>query len=299
MCSNSTFSWWGSRLGKPKQEIIVPDRWMLDNDCSGIYRLYMIKYSIKMKALAVCATYGRLPYLNRMLSSFLEQTYDNKHLVLVNGDIETKLICHSPNVTVINLDKWVPVGEARNIGIECVDADIIFPWDDDDIYYPARMKNHIHQYTKQDISAYRNIPSYTICGNVFDLCWGSFSSLSFTKDAWIEAGKYDRDLIRGEDEKLHKSLKQLFLDNDHTKIDFCYNYGGLNYHTTFTEIDVIHHIAKDQRDKLTTNGEFLITPDFEEYNKFLILKYLFESNGRKPLEITHVNDAKIDIAHLL
>lgn len=38
VCSNSSFSWWGSFLGNSKKEIIVPPRWMVDSECSEIYR---------------------------------------------------------------------------------------------------------------------------------------------------------------------------------------------------------------------------------------------------------------------
>ena len=30
ICSNSSFSWWASLLGKPKKQIIVPDKWFLN-----------------------------------------------------------------------------------------------------------------------------------------------------------------------------------------------------------------------------------------------------------------------------
>jgi hypothetical protein len=43
ICSNSTFSWWASILGDiPKKTIIVPPKWLLDRDCSDIYREDMI-----------------------------------------------------------------------------------------------------------------------------------------------------------------------------------------------------------------------------------------------------------------
>lgn len=38
VCSNSSFSWWASLLGKKKDKIIVPDKWLLGQDFSGIYR---------------------------------------------------------------------------------------------------------------------------------------------------------------------------------------------------------------------------------------------------------------------
>lgn len=43
VCSNSTFSWWGSLLGKNKDSIIVPDRWLLDRECIDIYYEGMTK----------------------------------------------------------------------------------------------------------------------------------------------------------------------------------------------------------------------------------------------------------------
>jgi len=44
VCSNSTFSWWGSFLGKRKEQIIVPSKWFLDGrDHEDIYRKDMTK----------------------------------------------------------------------------------------------------------------------------------------------------------------------------------------------------------------------------------------------------------------
>jgi hypothetical protein len=43
VCSNSSFSWWASLLGKKKELIIVPEKWLLDRDCSDIYYEGMIK----------------------------------------------------------------------------------------------------------------------------------------------------------------------------------------------------------------------------------------------------------------
>lgn len=44
VCSNSSFSWWGSFLGKKKGLIYVPDKWLLNQDCSDIYYEGMTKY---------------------------------------------------------------------------------------------------------------------------------------------------------------------------------------------------------------------------------------------------------------
>ena len=41
--SNSSFSWWATLLGKPKDEIIVPSRWWKNDEFSRIYRPEFIK----------------------------------------------------------------------------------------------------------------------------------------------------------------------------------------------------------------------------------------------------------------
>ena len=46
VCSNSTFSWWGSILGKKKDLIIVPEKWLIDRDCSDIYYEGMTKHEL-------------------------------------------------------------------------------------------------------------------------------------------------------------------------------------------------------------------------------------------------------------
>jgi hypothetical protein len=38
VCSNSSFSWWASYLGKPKTKIIVPDKWLKGSNCADVYR---------------------------------------------------------------------------------------------------------------------------------------------------------------------------------------------------------------------------------------------------------------------
>jgi benzoyl-CoA reductase/2-hydroxyglutaryl-CoA dehydratase subunit BcrC/BadD/HgdB len=41
VCSNSSFSWWASILGIPKNTVIVPNRWFNDRVCEDIYYDFM------------------------------------------------------------------------------------------------------------------------------------------------------------------------------------------------------------------------------------------------------------------
>jgi hypothetical protein len=47
VCSNSTFSWWGSFLGKTKERVLVPSKWFNDGrEHEDIYRKEMIKLDV-------------------------------------------------------------------------------------------------------------------------------------------------------------------------------------------------------------------------------------------------------------
>ena len=43
VCSNSSFSWWASILGKSKSMVIVPDKWYNDRPCEDIYCDFMTR----------------------------------------------------------------------------------------------------------------------------------------------------------------------------------------------------------------------------------------------------------------
>lgn len=47
VCSNSTFSWWGSFLGRDKEKVIVPSKWFADGrEHEDIFRKEMVKIDV-------------------------------------------------------------------------------------------------------------------------------------------------------------------------------------------------------------------------------------------------------------
>lgn len=218
-----------------------------------------------MKSLVVCPTYGRIPYLGRMLASFLSQDWDDKHLVIINDDKDVTLHCDYSNVTVINCNKKMTVAEKRNIGVSVGNYDLILPLDDDDIFLPNRISNHISKYS--DNKAYRNIPCYIIYGDKFQIDNSAPNSISFKKDEWYNVGGYKiLEDARADDGVIHKELKDrnvLFEENDVNNIDFVYHFGGVNYHLSCTSHDNINKVAHQQLvDMKLKGGHYWIEPDY-------------------------------------
>jgi glycosyltransferase involved in cell wall biosynthesis len=254
-----------------------------------------------MKALIVCPTIGRIPYLNRMLSSFENQLYDDKHLVIINDDKNIQLCCDRKDVTVINCNKRLSISDKRNIGIMSKDADVIFPLDDDDIFTPDRLHNHLKHYENDDVNVYRNLASYIVHEDIFRLCVQSpHNSKSYRKREWLRVGGYKNNIKTYQDVYLYEAMSGVKVERDNERRDFVYQFGGVNYHSCCLS-DEEHckktdEIAYQQLKNLgLLNKKYYIESDNEEYYKFLVLKKIFDSN-EKELKIRHVSDAKIDIS---
>ena len=245
-----------------------------------------------LKALAVCATYGRIPYLGRMLASFEAQTYNNKHLVIINDDKNVELHCDKDNVTVINSDTRMLLRDKRNMGAVFGMYDVIFPWDDDDVYLPDRISNHMEKYDDPEIVAYRNFSSYIIYGSMFDICDGTLNSVSYRRSEWFRVNGYGCEGTQGEDTELFNKLN-ILTEHDPEKRDYVYVFGGTNYHLSTN--DNIDHIARSQLEKLNlVGGKFNIIPNITQYNKFLTLHERYKKTN-SPIPIKHLIDSDIDM----
>lgn len=89
----------------------------------------------------ICPTYGRPELLEEAIYSFLQQDYaGTKELLVLNDYAEQTLVFDHPEVHVINLpQRFRTVGEKRNAAVALASHDLLFVWDDDDIYLPHRL----------------------------------------------------------------------------------------------------------------------------------------------------------------
>jgi glycosyltransferase involved in cell wall biosynthesis len=252
-----------------------------------------------MKALIVCPTYGRLPYLGRLLASFLNQDYDDKHLVIINDDKKITLECDYDNVTVMNLTRKISVGEKRNLGAAYGHFDVIHPWDDDDIFLPNRLSNHMKQYADPSVEAYRNFSSYTIYADKFSPCNGGTNNKSYRKKMFFDVGGYESTNNFGEDLELHHKLKNFKKDENENERDFVYGFSTSNFHLSCQPTELqIQNISYEQLLELNLlNKKFIITPDYDEYNKYLLLDQMFKNKGES-IDIDVLPNGKIKIPNV-
>ena len=249
-----------------------------------------------MKTLTITPTYARLPFLGRALASFLSQTYDDKELVIVNDDKNVEIVCEHPGVTVINMNKKILIGQKKNLATHLGYHDLYLPHDDDDIFLPNRIANCVNMHEENpDIYLYRNLTSYLTYGSHFCVDGSTLNAISYTRKGFFESGGYTHPVNSGEDAQFLNSMPNKLEISLPDKIDYVYNYSGINYHLTYEEDYKIERIAKEQlRDMQLTNGKFYIQPDFEEYDKFVTLDQRYKQTG-KPVIITHRGLGKIDI----
>lgn len=89
----------------------------------------------------MCLTYGRPQVLEEAVESFVRQDYPGpKELLVLNDFADQTLTCNHPDVRIINVSKrFRTVGEKRNACAALASHDLLFVWDDDDIFLPHRL----------------------------------------------------------------------------------------------------------------------------------------------------------------
>src|SRR5262249_15416406 len=90
----------------------------------------------------ICLTYGRPEVLEEGIYSFLHQDYrGRKELIVLNDYDGHHLTCDDADVQVCNVTKrFRTVGEKMNAAVALASHDLLFVWDDDDIYLPHRLR---------------------------------------------------------------------------------------------------------------------------------------------------------------
>ena len=90
----------------------------------------------------------------KSIRSFLQQTYPNKQLIIINDGTYTFKELKEKNITEIKLNKKYILGELRNMGLkEIPENGIYLQWDDDDWHHPEIMRKQYEYMKSQSADA--------------------------------------------------------------------------------------------------------------------------------------------------
>ena len=205
----------------------------------------------------MCLTYGRPHVLEEAIESFLKQDYKGeKELIILNDFDKQVLIYEHPEIKIININqRFHSVGEKRSATASLSSHDILFVWDDDDLFLPHRisftinmMKNEKYYYFFKPSKAF-TLNDGIIKGPVSNL----FHSGSSWRRELFDAVRGYAHMGSGQDLEIEKAFEKY----DKTKK---YNYNNIKlkeiyyiYRWSGTETFHLSGFGKDEKDKKTGN----------------------------------------------
>lgn len=123
------------------------------------------------KVSAVCCTYRRFKFVERVMNCFLAQDYPNKELIIYNTDVENpytddecKLMPHGILIINNNIDRvtkepYTNVGAIRRDALVFAGGDYVVTFDDDDVFLPHFMRQGIDKIEQTGLPSFK--PAYS------------------------------------------------------------------------------------------------------------------------------------------
>ena len=126
---------------------------------------------------AVMCTYGRFSCVERAMNCFLQQTHQNKELIIFNTDSESPYFDNKCDLTpygilIINCNRdsitqkpYTNVGAIRRDALIFASGDYVVTWDDDDIFLPHFMEQGIDRMQETGLPFFKPEQSFFYSGN--------------------------------------------------------------------------------------------------------------------------------------
>jgi glycosyltransferase involved in cell wall biosynthesis len=243
--------------------------------------------------LVAVPTFRRPHFLPRILACFERLDYRNKKMIIINDDPETRYkYREDTNVEIINIDKQVPLAVKRNL-FNSWNYDIIFPLDDDDLFLPNRLKNHVtisKRYPDGDF--FRNdCFLFVNSGSINKMDKGSsFTNSSFTRNGYFKSGGYTNfNKSNHDDQSIRKNFAthcKMVIFSEPDMIDFVYQFEGNRYHNSYNEDPIMSEsIDKETIGERTLVGDINLEADYENYDNIVSLCNKAIKHGRVPVNI--------------
>ena len=115
------------------------------------------------KISCICPTYNRPELLKESIKMFINQTYKNKELIIIDDSFNKENVCTTiENIKYYYVDK-MSIGSKRNLAISYATGDVIAFWDDDDYYDPKRLEYQVSFINnKKQIIFFKNVLYYDL-----------------------------------------------------------------------------------------------------------------------------------------
>lgn len=241
----------------------------------------------------ICLTYGRAAHLSAAVACFLEQSYKDAELVILNTMPQQEIVL-PPNerVRVINLkERPASLGEARNQAISLALGKIIVTWDDDDLYLPNHLDNFALAFAPGIHWVWQPSQYYSEGGSIKNVVSGTMNVVAFTKEAFTGIGGYqkmncgeDRDFVG----RLTTGFKGLKIEAGNFEPSFIYCWGNGVYHVSGLGDDKPGKVSsweRAERDginklnrRLIKRGTINIVPEYKQ----IPLNMMMAFKGSKP-----------------
>lgn len=106
-------------------------------------------------------TAARLKWIPRAIRCFLNQTYKNAELLIVEdgGEGVRAIVPSHPRIRYVVTSKCHTLGDKRNVACDCAKGDYVAHWDDDDWSAPERLQYQIDALIRADklVAGFRRI----------------------------------------------------------------------------------------------------------------------------------------------
>jgi hypothetical protein len=217
-----------------------------------------------MKATALMCTYGRHNFVERSVKMFLEQDYENKHLVIFqNSPIFQTMDQEYPDITLVNQSGFDTVGDIFEEAIKYLpsDTDLVFIWDDDDIYFRNHISNGVAGIVKYKKPAYK--PKFALMRDKYEISKISNileASWVLRKEILFNIGFSKHNFTDSHRTWVNYCIENNEVYEDESILTYCYTWNnpeGMVAHTSGIEYyknskQIHHRLSADHGDRVIT-----------------------------------------------
>lgn len=236
-----------------------------------------------LKPLVSCltATYGRFSLLQEMYWCWINQSYENKELIICNDQENLTITCKNPNVKILNLStRFKTLGEKRNFLLQNISSEskYVLICDDDDLFYPNHITSLVDGFSDDKILKVVNKRHFVAKDNKFInysfffpyFCASMFRTDFITQNKFTESNTHEADNLL----KLSTNLSNTI----QTKPTFIHRLGMNVIHALDgnknLDTNQIYKLIEEKRENVTGEIELIANIKKESLDLYTGLKSL-------------------------